>query len=117
MRNLFFVLGSVFLGLGVIGIALPVVPTVPFLLVAAWAFAKSSPRLRRKIVRHPVYGPPIRAWQERGAIAPLAKLWAVGAMGVGVALSYVLGIPPWLVATQFGVCMCISVFVVTRPSE
>ncbi|MBU3029072.1 YbaN family protein [Paracoccus marinaquae] len=116
MRNLWFLIGAIFLGLGVIGIAFPVMPTVPFLLVAAWAFARSSPRLRQKILDHPTYGPPVRAWQERGAISPLAKLWAVVAMAFGVVLTLWLGLPHWLVIAQAAVCAVIGLFIVTRPA-
>jgi uncharacterized membrane protein YbaN (DUF454 family) len=116
MRTIWYVLGAIFLCLAIIGIALPIMPTVPFLLVAAWAFARSSPRLRDKIVSHPIYGPSIRAWQERGAISPIAKIWALSAMGAGVVLSYLLGLQPWIVATQFVICLAISVFVASRPA-
>lgn len=115
MRQLWFALGALFLTIAIIGIALPVVPTVPFLLVAAWAFARSSPRLRQKILDHPTYGPPVRSWQERGAIGRWAKLWAVGAMSSGVALALWLGLPQWVVAVQGGICLAVGVFVVTRP--
>ncbi|WP_299841974.1 YbaN family protein [uncultured Paracoccus sp.] len=109
-------IGWIGVGLGVIGLALPVVPTVPFLLVAAWAFSRSSPRLREKIRNHPKYGPAVRAWQERGAVSRLAKLWAVSAMSFGVGLSWWLGIDPRLVLAQAVICTSIAAYVVTRPT-
>ncbi|SES97731.1 YbaN family protein [Paracoccus homiensis] len=115
MRVFWYLLGCVALACGIIGIALPVVPTVPFLLVAAWAFAKSSPRLQHKILSHPTYGPPVRAWQERGAIGRVAKIWAVGAMTAGVTLSFVLGMPLWVVATQAAICAGVGAYVASRP--
>lgn len=115
MRILWNIIGGLALALGVVGIALPVMPTVPFLLVAAWAFSRSSPRLRRRILEHPVYGPPVRAWQERGAVGRMAKIWAVTAMSGGVLLSLWLEMPLWVVAAQFCVCAAIAGYVVTRP--
>lgn len=115
MRVLWYLLGAVSLILGVVGIALPVMPTVPFLLVAAWAFARSSPRLRQKILDHPTYGPPVRAWQERGAVGRPAKLWAVIAMSFGVGLALWLGLPHWIIAVQGSVCLAVAVFLVSRP--
>lgn len=117
MRKIWYLVGAVFLGLGILGIALPVLPTVPFLLVAAWAFARSSPRLRQKILNHPTYGPPVRAWQERGAIGRIAKIWAVGAMAFGVGLALWLQLPHWIVAIQAAVCLAVAVFIVTRPES
>lgn len=115
MRRLWYVLGMVALVLGIIGIALPVVPTVPFLLLAAAAFARSSPRLERRILNHPTYGPPVRAWRERGAIGRLAKVWATLAMACGVGFSLIAGMPLWVVATQAMICTAVAAFVVTRP--
>ena len=116
MRTFWYVVGWLALIIGTIGIVLPVMPTVPFLLVAAWAFAKSSPELRNRIRNHPRYGATVRAWQDRNVVPRYAKIWAVLAMGFGVGLSAWLGIPPWVVATQAGICSCIAVFIVTRPS-
>lgn len=115
MRWLWYVIGLICLGLGIIGIALPVMPTVPFLLLAAAAFARSSPRLERRILNHPTYGPPILAWRERRAIGRLAKIWATLAMASGVVFSLFVGLPLWVVAIQATVCTAIATYVVTRP--
>jgi uncharacterized protein len=116
-RGLWLALGWVFMSCGVVGIALPVVPTVPFLLVATWAFARSSPQLQQRILSHPTYGPPVRAWQERGAVGRIAKIWAITAMTSGVLLSWWLGMPPWVVAGQSAVCACVGFYLATRPEE
>ncbi|MFC3628887.1 YbaN family protein [Paracoccus angustae] len=115
MRPLWYAIGLLALALGIIGIALPVLPTVPFLLLAAAAFARSSPRLERRILNHPTYGPPVRAWRERGAISRLAKIWATLAMACGVGFSLLVGMPLWVVAAQAMICTAIAAFVVTRP--
>lgn len=117
MRRVWFVVGWIFVVLAIIGTALPIVPTVPFLLVAAWAFARSSPRLKRRILRHPRYGPSVRAWQERGVVGPWAKAWAISAMSSGVVLSWWLGLPKEAVAAQAGVCLMVATFLLTRPSR
>ena len=115
MRQLWFAVGALFMGLGIVGIALPVMPTVPFLLVAAWAFARSSPRLRQKILDNPTYGPAVREWQERGAVGRRAKIWAVAAMTGGVGLSFWVGMPIWVVATQGVICTLVAAYLVSRP--
>ncbi|RNF34683.1 YbaN family protein [Paracoccus methylarcula] len=115
MNIIWYFTGILALGLGAIGVILPVMPTVPFLLVAAWAFARSSPRLRQRILDHATYGPYVRAWQERGAIGRTAKLWAVAAMSTGVAMAIWIGLPLWLVAMQITICAAVGLYVVTRP--
>lgn len=115
MRPFWYAAGLVALMLGIIGIALPVLPTVPFLLLAAAAFARSSPRLERQILNHPTYGPPVRAWRERGAINRLAKIWATLAMACGVGFSLFVGMPVWVVAMQAAICTAVAAYVVTRP--
>ncbi|MCQ0969324.1 YbaN family protein (plasmid) [Paracoccus sp. TK19116] len=109
-------IGWVAMTLAAIGVALPIMPTVPFLLVAAWAFSRSSPRLRQRIRQHKRYGPAVRAWQDHGAISRLAKVWAVLAMAAGVGLALYLGVDGWVVAIQASVCLAVALYVTTRPT-
>lgn len=74
------------LALGLIGLAVPLLPTVPLLIVAAWAASKSSPALEQRLLAHPVYGPHIRAWRERGAVPRRAKWLAT----IGMTASAIL---------------------------
>ncbi len=115
MRILWLITGFVFLGLGVLGALLPVLPTTVFLLVAAGCFARSSPRLHGWLVGHPVFGPPILNWQRHGAISRPAKRLALGTMAGVFALSVVLGLPGMVLAAQ-GVLMGVgAAFILTRP--
>jgi uncharacterized membrane protein YbaN (DUF454 family) len=70
MRTLYLLAGFVFLGLAVIGVLLPVMPSTIFVILAAGCFARSSPRLEKRMLDHPVFGPALIRWRERGAIAP-----------------------------------------------
>lgn len=73
VRSVLFLGGVLSLGLGVIGIFVPLLPTTPFVLVAAACFARSSPRFHSWILQHPKFGPLHRAWSESGAIPRGAK--------------------------------------------
>lgn len=67
------VAGLVFVGLAILGVILPILPTTPFLLVAAACFAKSSPRLQKKLLANKTFGPLIHEWQQHRSIPRKAK--------------------------------------------
>lgn len=64
----------VFVGLAILGTVLPVMPTVPFLLVAAWSAGKGWPEFERWLLDHAHFGPPIRQWRENGAVPRRVKV-------------------------------------------
>jgi uncharacterized membrane protein YbaN (DUF454 family) len=80
-RILWLILGVLSTACGIAGVLLPLVPTTPFLLLAAFAFARSSPRLHNWLITHPQLGPPIADWRAHGAINRRAKIMAVVVMG------------------------------------
>lgn len=94
-RMLFFVLGIVSLGLGAAGLFLPLVPTVPFLLLATFCFAQSSPRLERWIVEHERFGPHILAWRRSRAVSLSGKRAAWAAFGLSATAGLILLPFPW----------------------
>jgi hypothetical protein len=95
---------------------LPLLPTTPFALLAAWCFAQSSERLHDWLVGHDVFGPLIRNWRENGAIAPRAKVVATAMIVAAIALSVALGLPGWVLAVQAAVLSAVLVFIHSRPS-
>lgn len=78
-RLLWRTLAVACVALGLIGVVVPGLPTVPFLLVAAWAAGRGWPALERWLLAHPRYGPPIRQWREGGVVPRRAK-WAASLM-------------------------------------
>lgn len=114
-RLMWLGLGWLAFALGVIGAFLPIMPTTPFMLLAAAAFAKSSPRFHRWLMEHPTFGPPVRDWQAHGAISRRAKLLAVGSMGVVLLLSLVLRLHWAVIAVQALAMAGASTFILTRP--
>lgn len=117
MRMLFLLLGLFFTGLGFVGAFLPVLPTVPFLIISAACFARSSERLESWLLSHPRFGSLLVEWRERGAIPLRAKWLALGGCLTGFALFFLLRDPSWLlsliVASLMGVGL---VYVFTRPT-
>ncbi|WBU60024.1 YbaN family protein [Paracoccus albus] len=114
-RIILLSVGWVAVGCALIGLFLPIIPTVPFLLVALWAFGQSSERLRQRILSDPVFGPDIRKWQERGAIRRSAKIFATLAMAGSVVLAFWFGVPILIVSVQSLILFCVAIFIVSRP--
>ena len=112
-RPLWLLAGLTAIGLGTLGIVLPLLPTVPFYLLAAFCFARSNKAWEQRLLDHPRWGPPIREWRERRAIPRRAKLAALTAMTASSALSLALLTWPWSVFPALA-CLCSGVWIWTR---
>jgi len=106
--------GLVAIGLGILGIALPLLPTVPFFLLAAFCLSRSHPAWEKRLLDHPHYGPPLRQWRERRAISRKAKLAALTGMAATIALSAALAGWPWIMAPVLA-CLASGTWIWTRP--
>ena len=115
LRLFWLTVGLVSLGLGIIGTVLPLLPTTPFLLLAAFAFARSSPKLANWLGSHPQFGPLIANWREHGAISRPAKIAAVVVILLTSAISITLTFDGWIIAVQLAVLGIVAVFILSRP--
>ena len=115
LRPLWIAGGALSVALGLVGIVLPLLPTTPFLLLAAFCFARGSPRLHNWLIHHPRFGPPIERWRERGAISKKAKLMAGLAMLASLAMTAVIGAPRFALIAQGVVLFAVAAFIFTRP--
>jgi uncharacterized membrane protein YbaN (DUF454 family) len=88
-------LGWTAFGLGMIGLALPVLPTTPFLLVALWAFSRSSRRFHGWLWNHGLFGPPLRRWHRERALPWWTKAMALGSMAASLSYVALRVRPPW----------------------
>jgi uncharacterized membrane protein YbaN (DUF454 family) len=87
-------LGLLFLGIGGLGVVLPLLPTTPFVLLAAGCFARSSPRLHRWLLESQLFGPTLRNWEENRCVPRRAKLVALVTMLGGGGSSILFAVPP-----------------------
>lgn len=87
--------GIISVALGAIGAFLPLLPTVPFLILAAFCFARSNPVWEQKLLNHPRYGAVLRAWREKGVVGRRAKWAATGAFLFSGALGLAMLRLPW----------------------
>ena len=118
MTPLFWkLLAIVFIAFGIVGAFLPIIPTVPFLIVAAAAASRGWPWLERKLVSHPRYGPSILRWRERGAISRPAKLFATAGMLGGAATLWLVEVAPWLRVGVLSVMVCVGWWIWARPER
>ncbi len=108
--------GGIALGLGVIGIVLPVLPTTPLLILAAFCFGKGSPRLRTWLMEHQTFGGPLRDWSEQGAIRPRHKFMACFTMGLVLTVSIVASLSPMIIMIQAIAMGGAALFILTRPN-
>ena len=100
MRLIWMLIGLLSLGLGVVGAVLPLLPTTPFLLLATYAFARSSEKLLHWLLGHPWLGPFIDNWQRYGAIPLHAKWTATGMLILVLLISIAVGVRPLVILVQ-----------------
>jgi uncharacterized protein len=118
LSRLFYLgLGWLSVALGIVGVILPVLPTTPFLLVAVWAFGKSSPVLAEKIRNHKTMGRYVVAWQDRGVIPLKAKILATLMMSTTAVYLWTYSpAPHWAAALACAIMLCAEIFILSRPS-
>ena len=104
-RPLWMAAGLLFTAIGAIGAFLPLLPTVPLLLLAAFCFARGNPAWEQRLLAHPRWGPPMREWRERRAISRKAKFSALTAMAVGALLTWLMLGLTWALVVAGILCL------------
>lgn len=108
-------LACISLLLGLIGVVLPGLPTVPFLLVSAWSAGKGWPRLEIWLLAHPSFGPPLKRWREHGAVPRKAKYMAAGMMSLSVVMLLLSPAPFLLKLLLPPFLCCVAIWLWCRP--
>lgn len=115
-RHALLALGWLCVALGLVGVFLPVMPTTVFILLAAWAFARSSPRLHQWLREHPRFGATLIAWEEHRAMPRRAKRLALVMLAVSYAITATL-LGPLAPGSIFaGVCIAgVAIYIARVP--
>ncbi|QDU18233.1 YbaN family protein [Urbifossiella limnaea] len=120
-RGLFLAAGVGCVGLAYLGALLPGLPTTPWVLLASWCFARSSPRLQAWLRRSPVFGALLRDWDEHRGIRRRGKRVAAVLIVCVVSASILSGRLPvwarWLVGGSAACGLCVVLFVVPTVRE
>lgn len=116
MRKLYWrLLCGLSISLGLIGIVVPGLPTVPFMILAAWAASKGWPALERRLLNHARYGPYIIRWRERGVIPRQAKVMAGLMMLVSLGVLVTTGAELWFTILIGGIMAVVMLWMLSRP--
>lgn len=114
-RPLFMALGVSAALLGLVGVVVPLLPTTPFLILAAFCFARSNPAWEAWMLMHPKIGPAIVAWRDHGAIPRKAKIAATVVLTASAGFGWLMLPLPWCyLPTLVGVL--VMAWLVSRPS-
>jgi uncharacterized membrane protein YbaN (DUF454 family) len=114
-RILYGLLAYVCLGIGIVAIFIPGLPTTEFVLIAAWAATRSSPRLSAWLEGHRVFGPIIRNWRQGKVITRKSKLAATGSMLLCAAVMWVMLRHYWPIYAAIGGMVLVNLWIWSRP--
>lgn len=117
MRLPLIILGGISLGLGILGIFLPVIPTTPFLLLTAWCWLKGSPRLYSWLMSHPRLGPYIKAFQEDRRIPLRVKVISIATLWATITVSIILVHPLWLRILLATIAIGVTAHILSFPTR
>ncbi len=115
LRWAWWLLAYVSLGLGLVGIVLPGLPTVPFVLLAAFAAARGSRRLHAWLLAHRRFGPVIRDWEAQRAVSRRAKHLATAMMAASAVIMFLTAPKIWMAATGTAIMAIVAIWLWRRP--
>ena len=116
-RTILISLGWLCVGLGFVGVFVPGIPTTIFLIIALWAFTKSSEKLRHWLLNHKRFGPILNNWQEHKVVPRRAKILMVVLMSLAVFLFYYSLQNLYLTIGLVIIVVLVAIYVISLPSK
>ena len=116
-RTILIFLGWLCVGLGFVGIFVPGIPTTIFLIIALWAFTKSSEKLRHWLLNHKRFGPILNNWQQHKVVPRRAKILMIVLMSLAVVLFYYSLQNLYLTIGLIIILVLVAVYVISLPSK
>jgi len=117
LRTFVFTAGCTSVVLGFIGIFVPLLPTTPFILLAAWCFVRSSEKAHDWIYKHPAFGKALTDWEKNRSIAPATKALAIFTILLSVLLIWLKVRDEWIRNSVTLMLTGVSLFILTRKSR
>lgn len=116
-RPVILILGFVFVGLGFLGVTLPLLPTVPFLILALWCFSKSSKKFHDWLYNHKIFGSQLQLWSKYKVVPPMAKLASIGSISLSYIYMVFVTTMPTIGLVCSGLIMSYAAYyILTKPS-
>ena len=116
-RSFFLFVGFLALGLGILGMALPVLPTTPFLLVAGAMFVRSSDRMANWLFNHKLFGPPVRNYMEHRTVDKRSKILALVLLWPTILISAFVVEQTWLKVLLIVIALVVSLHILSLKSS
>ena len=116
-KTILISLGWICVGLGFVGVFVPGIPTTIFLIIALWAFTKSSAKLRHWLLNHKRFGPILNNWQEHKVVPRRAKILMVVLMSLAVILFYYSLQSLILTIGLIIILVSVAIYVISLPSK
>lgn len=116
-RGVYAASGFGFIGLGTLGMFLPVLPTTIFFILALWCFKKSSRRMEDWLLNHRLLGPTLRDWEENGSVTARTKAIAISLIWITIGVSIILVSNLWVQALLVAIAIGLTWYLLGRPTK
>ncbi|MDF1660663.1 MAG: YbaN family protein [Planctomycetota bacterium] len=117
-RIIFLIAGHLCMALAFVGIFVPILPTVPFILLAAYCYSRGSTKFYNWLVKHPKFGPSVIEWRDHRIVRPRAKIASVITIAISLSIPiFVVDLPLWQKVTVAVIGVSVMIFLISCPSE